>query len=162
MFSVTPIIQYMHNHTDMMVTVSGNVPDYQYAPLPSTDPPPPSNPMAAADAPPPQPPQYQYPQYQAGTGYYGQYPSTYHPQYGTDQQNQHANVIVNRQVCLCTYDIVCVCVCVYVCVHVCACVYVRVCVHMCMHVCVCVWVHATKCIPLCVCRGSGEHIGQMK
>ena len=29
------------------------------------------------------PPQYdEAPKYQAGTGYHGQYPSTYHPQYG--------------------------------------------------------------------------------
>ena len=97
--------------------MSGNVPDYQYAPPPSTDPPPPSNPMAATDAPPPQPSQYQYPQYQAGTGYYGQYPSTYHPQYGTDQPKQQTtNVIVHQQVCLCT------CVCVCACVRMCMCV----------------------------------------
>ena len=99
------------DHTDMMIILSGNVPGYESAPPPSTDPPPPSNPMAAADAPPPQPPQYQYPQYQAGTGYYGQYPSTYHPQYGGDQQKQHPNVIVHQQVCLCTY--VCAHACTY-------------------------------------------------
>ena len=65
----------MHNHANLMITVSGNVPDYQSAPPTSTDPPPPSNPMTASDAPPPQPPpqpptqisQYQYPQYQAGS-----------------------------------------------------------------------------------------------
>ena len=162
MFSVTliscyTVASYMHNHTDLMITVSGNVPDYQSAPPSYTDLPPPSNPMAASDAPPPQPPpqipQYQYPQYQAGTGYYGQHPSTCHPQYGGDQQQQHANVMVHQQVC------VCVCVCVRVCVR--ACVRARVCmstvfvslyhvmrVSVCVYMCLCVYVHA--CVSVCV------------
>ena len=74
----------MPNYVDLRITVSGGdvAVDYQYPPPPSSEPPPPGT---AGDAYPPQPPQYGYPQYQAGTGYYDQYPPTY-PQYGSDQQ----------------------------------------------------------------------------
>lgn len=69
--------------------------NYQDAPPPSIDPPPAINPKAFDDAPPSQPPHYE-----AGTGYYDQYPtypSTYHPQYGGQQQQQHSNVIIQQQ-----------------------------------------------------------------
>ena len=82
----------------MTITVSDKVPAYKDAPLPPIDPPLPSNPMTAGDAYPPQPPQYGYPQYQAGTEYYDQYPPTYHPQYTGGQQQQNTNVIVQQQV----------------------------------------------------------------
>ena len=87
----------MHNHTVLMINMSAKVPAYQDSPLPPIDPPPPGNPMITGDALPPQPPQYGYPQYQPGTGYYDQYPPTY-PQYTGGQQQQNTNVIV--RVCL--------------------------------------------------------------
>ena len=82
----------MHNYIVLMITMSAKVPAYQDAPLPPVDPLPPSNPMTTGDAYPPQPPQYDYPQYQAGTGYYDQYPSTY-PQYGSGQQQQKTVIV---------------------------------------------------------------------
>ena len=93
--------------------------------LPLSDYPPPEELMTAP------PPAAQPPQYQAGTGYYSdypqypqypQYPSTYHPQYA-GSQTQHTNVILQQ-----------VCVCVHVCTH----VHVHECVHHCVCACLCV------------------------
>ena len=119
--------------------MSDKVPAYKDAPLPPIDPPLPSNPMTTGDALPSQPPEYSYPQDQPDTGYDVQYPSTYHPQYTSDQQKQNTNVIVQQQVTsyVCgsyvfvfVYVFVCVCLCACVCVScVCIFMYVFVCVY---------------------------------